>query len=122
MQNAAAVKKHYRRSGWCQDAKRLAIYLRDDFRCAYCGEDLREWNPRKIGLDHLDCHANGGSNEPTNLVTCCIHCNSKRGTKAWREYATGGAVVRIERLIAQPLNMTLAKALLGEWKGQWADR
>lgn len=116
------VTKHYRGSRWISDHKRLAIYLRDDFRCQYCGEDMREYDPRNVGLDHLHCHVNGGNNHESNLIACCKSCNSRRGTKEWRDYATGGAVERIERQIKKSLNLQLAKALVGEWRGKWADR
>lgn len=96
---------------WIRPVKRLAVYLRDDFRCAYCGADLRGYAPENVTLDHLVSKSNGGSNQESNLVTCCRSCNSARGAKPWREYATGGAVERIERLITLPLNLKLAQAL-----------
>jgi 5-methylcytosine-specific restriction endonuclease McrA len=106
---------------WIRQSTRVAIYLRDGFKCAYCGEDLRGKSPREMGLDHLECSSHGGSNAPWNLVTACRSCNSKRGTKPWYEYATGGAVERIQHLRSLPLNRTLAKALIEEGS-VWSDR
>lgn len=61
---------------WIRIAKRMAIYMRDGFDCVWC----RLLFPTselgyKLTLDHI--HFEGG-NEPHNLVTCCIRCNSSR--------------------------------------------
>lgn len=102
-----------RGSKWITPVRRLAIYLRDGFTCAYCGRDLRGAAPREITLDHLTCKALGGGHESTNLVTACLTCNSSRGALvAWWRYATGGAVARIKVLRRKAPNVALAKALL----------
>ena len=79
---------------WIRKDKRLAIYLRDECECAYCGSQ------ESLTLDHLVPVCKGGSNSQTNLVTACIECNLKRGKKRWRAYAEGfeGAVSRINKL------------------------
>lgn len=99
-------------SGWCPKRVRLAIYIRDKFRCQYCGRDLRNANPREVTLDHLKPQCKGGSHEPSNLITACLSCNSRRQHTPWRRYATGGAVERIKRVIRRPLNIALARAIL----------
>jgi HNH endonuclease len=70
---------------WIRKDKRLAIYLRDGLACAYCGEAVEDG--AKLTLDHLMPHSNGGSNEATNLVTCCHKCNSSRGNRSWMAFA-----------------------------------
>jgi 5-methylcytosine-specific restriction endonuclease McrA len=102
-----------RRSGsaWIPRWRRLALYLRDGFRCAYCGRDLRGATPHQITLDHLVCVAVGGGHEDGNLVTACLSCNSQRGARAWYLYATGGAKVRIRNLRRRKLNAALAQSL-----------
>lgn len=107
---------------WITPEKRLAIYIRDGFQCAYCGSSLKNVDPEGITLDHLVPrnpkveHGNGG-NEATNLVTACRSCNSSRQDKPWVDYATGGARDRIETLRNQPINVKLAKALLADEAG-----
>ena len=101
-----------RGGGWITKARRLAIYLRDDFRCAYCGRDLREAHPRELTLDHLRPRCRGGDNGDRNLVLACVRCNSARQDRPWTQYATGGAVDRIRRLVRRKLNLELAKALI----------
>lgn len=99
-------------SKWITKERRLAIYMRDNFVCAYCGEDLRKHDRRNIGLDHLTPRYSGGSNDSSNLVTVCKACNSSRGTKDFKEYATGGALLRIEANIAKEVNVALAKSII----------
>jgi 5-methylcytosine-specific restriction endonuclease McrA len=102
-----------RRSGaWITKAKRLAIYLRDEFHCAYCGRDLHDAHPRELTLDHLKPRCRGGSNDEKNLVLACVRCNSARQERPWTQYATGGSIDRIRRLVRRKLNMDLAKALI----------
>lgn len=99
---------------WIRKDRRLAIYLRDGFTCAYCGRDLHGADPRDVTLDHLNAHHAAGHHHERNLVTACRSCNSSRQDKPWREYATGGAVERIESLRRRDLTRfrKLAKALI----------
>lgn len=57
---------------------RLAIYLRDRFTCLYCLADLHGADPRDLTLDHVIPDSEGGSNDPSNLITACRHCNCSR--------------------------------------------
>jgi hypothetical protein len=99
-------------SKWITPERRLGIYLRDGFRCMYCGRGLRNASRREVTLDHLVPRCEGGNNRNENLVTACLRCNSQRGKKAWEEYATGGAIDRIKRQIGKVLNMDLAKGII----------
>lgn len=104
-------------SNWITKERRLAIYIRDEFTCCYCGANLKNAKPENITLDHLVprnplvAHGNGG-NESTNLVTACRSCNSSRQDRPWLDYATGGARDRIETRRYQPVNIELAKSLI----------
>lgn len=99
-------------SNWIRKGKRLAIYIRDGFACAYCGTDLRDARPATVTLDHLTPRSLGGGNEASNLVTACLSCNSSRGNRALEDFAPGGALDRIARLRVAPLNMALARAII----------
>jgi hypothetical protein len=101
-------------SKWIRPEKRLAIYLRDGFACAYCGRDLAVAGAAEVTLDHLVPRSEDGGHEAANLVTVCLSCNSSRGNKSWMDYATGGAIERIVGLVCRPLNMELAKNLLSD--------
>lgn len=102
---------------WIRVEKRLAIYIRDGFSCAYCGQSLKSAAPADVTLDHLLPRSAGGSNDATNLVTACRSCNSSRQDRPWVDYATGGARDRIEQLRNAPLNIALAKALILDQAG-----
>jgi len=55
---------------------RQNIYIRDDYKCQYCGKRL---TPDQLTWDHVLPRAHGGKTEWTNIVTCCIKCNRKKG-------------------------------------------
>ncbi len=97
---------------WIRREKRLALYLRDEFTCLYCGRNLKTAAPADITLDHLLPRHFGGTNDPTNLVTACRSCNCSRQDRPWVDFAPGGARERIEQRRQEPLNLTLAKALI----------
>jgi hypothetical protein len=75
---------------------RLAIYLRDNMSCLYCDRNLTE-EREQLSLDHLKPQSSrtGTDNRPCNLVTACRRCNSSRGRKRWRHFATEQAIARI---------------------------
>jgi 5-methylcytosine-specific restriction endonuclease McrA len=93
---------------WIRKEKRLALYIRDRFTCQYCGKDLIAVNSSDITLDHLTPRSEGGNNEATNLITACKSCNCGRQAKAYYEYATQGAIERIEAQRYAVLNIDLA--------------
>lgn len=64
---------------------RWSILERDNFTCAYCSE-----RPQRMCADHVVPLSRGGTNDPDNLVACCLPCNSSK-----------------------------ADRLLSEWKGRW---
>lgn len=55
---------------------RQNIYIRDDYKCQYCG---RKRPPGQLTWDHVLPRARGGKTEWENIVTCCIVCNRKKG-------------------------------------------
>ena len=76
--------ENWKGMNWIRQEKRLAIYLRDGLACVYCGDSVE--NGAKLSLDHLVPDSKGGSNEATNLVTCCTRCNSARGNRPVRAF------------------------------------
>jgi len=58
--------------------KRTRIYMRDKFRCQYCG--LRK-SPGELTLDHILPRSRGGDNSPMNIVTACVSCNNRKGNR-----------------------------------------
>ena len=58
--------------------KRLRIFMRDKFRCQYCGEKKRAG---ELTLDHILPRSRGGDNSPVNVVTACMACNNRKGDR-----------------------------------------
>lgn len=107
---------------WITPKKRLAIYLRDGLACCYCGMSVEQG--AKLTLDHLRPYSHGGTNNETNLVTCCLKCNSSRGNRRWKLFAekvagyinhgvTASQIVgHIERTRNRALDVKLAQELI----------
>jgi len=55
---------------------RQNIYIRDDYRCQYCGS---QFPSPELTWDHVLPRARGGKTEWENIVSCCIECNRKKG-------------------------------------------
>lgn len=74
---------------WIRQTSRLAIYLRDGLSCCYCGDSVE--NGVQLTLDHVKPYSKGGSNEASNLVTCCHRCNCSRGNRTVAKFAVAVA-------------------------------
>jgi len=57
---------------------RLKIFERDGYLCNYCEKQLTRFTAT---LDHIQPVSEGGDNSRDNLITACLHCNSRRGSK-----------------------------------------
>lgn len=55
---------------------RQNIYLRDNFRCQYCGVRV---SSQELNLDHVIPRSVGGKTCWENIVTCCVSCNVRKG-------------------------------------------
>lgn len=75
---------------------RKNIYLRDGYRCQYCGEQFPGY---ALSWDHVIPRCQGGSGEWENLVAACKPCNSR---KAGRTPEEAGM-----KLLRRPLPRTL---------------
>lgn len=71
---------------------RLAILERDDYTCRYCGaqpDQLYDWHPfikrwiALIHVDHVIPRSQGGTDDPSNLVTACRRCNLAKYDAHW---------------------------------------
>ena len=109
-----ARSPHQPTGQWIRTDARLAIYLRDGFRCLYCCQDLHGAEPTDITLDHLTAKVDGGSNEPSNLVTACRSCNCSRQDKPLARFAGKETRKDIRRNTARKMGpyRKLAKAIL----------
>lgn len=106
---------------------RFEIFKRDSFQCLYCGR-----NPTQAPLhvDHVLAVANGGNNEPENLVTSCDDCNLGKGAVPLerKQLAVAGTESQLEQPeqilafleLQKQLNATrfeVVKSLWSHWHG-----
>lgn len=104
-----------KRSGaWITRKRRLAVYLRDEFRCQYCGVGLHHVRPRDITLDHLTPRELGGTHESANLVTACHPCNSRKRDRPLEEFVGETRAAYLRALASLPLPLELAASLLAK--------
>ena len=82
--------------------KRLRIYMRDKFRCQYCGEKKQAVD---LTLDHIFPRSRGGENSPVNIVAACRACNNRKGNRTPEEArmplltAQSALRVKLERVV-----------------------
>jgi 5-methylcytosine-specific restriction endonuclease McrA len=93
--------------------KRARIYIRDRYRCQYCGDHK---SAADLTLDHILPRAQGGATSPQNLVSACIKCNQRKGNRTPEQ-------ARMPLLTSQKLlNLGLDRVLLchyAESRPEW---
>ncbi|HWS86044.1 MAG TPA: HNH endonuclease [Pyrinomonadaceae bacterium] len=62
--------------------KRLRIFVRDRFRCQYCGQKR---GAAELTLDHITPRSREGRSTPENLATACVACNTRKGSRTPEE-------------------------------------
>jgi len=62
--------------------RRLRIYMRDKYRCQYCGEKK---NAAELTVDHILPRSRGGDNSPINVVAACVKCNNRKSDRTPEE-------------------------------------
>jgi 5-methylcytosine-specific restriction endonuclease McrA len=77
----------------------LKILERDDHRCQYCGLDGRASfeNALVMRVDFVVPRAKKGKKDPSNLVACCIPCNTIKGTRVYASFDEAKAHVLKQR-------------------------
>jgi 5-methylcytosine-specific restriction endonuclease McrA len=60
---------------------RFNVFLRDGFRCQYCGTNKLD----QLTFDHVVPRAYGGRTTWANIVAACAPCNLKKGGRTPRE-------------------------------------
>jgi CRISPR/Cas system Type II protein with McrA/HNH and RuvC-like nuclease domain len=86
---------------------RKSIHLRDGNKCGYCN------STRNLTIDHIIPSSRGGKNEYSNLVCCCLACNTKKGNRTPEE-----ANMKLIRKPTEPFNkvhFNIEKSNSPEW-------
>jgi 5-methylcytosine-specific restriction endonuclease McrA len=68
---------------------RMNVFLRDGFRCQYCGEKK---SMDELNYDHVLPRVRGGKTVWENIVTSCYSCNDRKGGRTPEE--TGMTLLR----------------------------
>ena len=84
---------------------RQNIYLRDKYRCQYCG---LQHPTEDLTYDHVLPKSRGGKTEWENIVTCCIGCNRKKGGRTPNE-----ARMNLVRKPTRPSGVPAIKITIG---------
>lgn len=67
---------------------RLKVFIRDNFRCSFCGKSPATDIGTKLHIDHKIPFSKGGTNSFENLQTLCEQCNlGKSNTELGKELA-----------------------------------
>lgn len=113
--NAGNGRTVNRTSKWITAEKRAAIYIRDGWRCVYCGKRPRrsQWRwvhtddsiAPGLNVDHVVPRSEGGSNDASNLATACERCNVRKRAQSWIDLAAEAA--------ARPLDLRAGKLHVG---------
>src|SRR5215470_2672589 len=61
---------------------RSNLFLRDQFRCQYCGQRFKS---EDLTFDHVEPRSRGGRATWTNIVTACMACNVAKGNRTLGE-------------------------------------
>lgn len=54
------------------------VYLRDEYKCVYCGF---QGNNQNLTIDHHLALSKGGKTNWNNILTACSPCNTKKGNR-----------------------------------------
>lgn len=83
-------------------ATRFAIYIRDGFKCFYCG------SKKELTLDHVIPVAAGGNSSHRNLITACEKCNREKANTHVEHYNTREV---LEIRLNSPIDLDLGRAV-----------
>ena len=89
-------------------ALRWKVLNRDCFTCQYCGQTAPDI---MLQVDHLTALANGGTDDPKNLITACTACNVGKNLTPLRIPAQ-----RISSRRNKPSGLPIWQALMGYLK------
>ncbi len=108
------VNVPHREAHW----SRRAVFLRDNYTCAYCGCKL---TTRVATLDHVipqwECRARKiPANTWTNTVTACARCQTRKGGRSMHEAGMRFYRADLEPRIPRTRYLVLSSDVAPEWR------
>lgn len=85
---------------------RESVFERDRHTCQYCGEKYPE---HQLNLDHVIPRDRGGRTTWENIVTSCIHCNTRKANRVPHE-----ARMHLQKKPAKPKWRPFVSYLIGD--------
>lgn len=80
--SSVVLRKHRRVRSRVAPLTNGNLFLRDGYRCGYCGRHRVELGRREqLTRDHLVPTSRGGTNDWTNVVTACSSCNHRKDNR-----------------------------------------
>ena len=76
------LNRYVRRKTPLVKFSRQNLYFRDRGTCQYCGASF---DFKELTYDHVIPRSRGGQTEWTNVVTCCVVCNLRKGGRTPEE-------------------------------------
>jgi len=73
---AVMILKNYERKRHQVRFSKRNVFLRDGFRCQYCGQDVSK---KSATMDHILPISHGGKSTYENCVCACDVCNAQKG-------------------------------------------
>ncbi|MGH7629707.1 MAG: HNH endonuclease [Gemmatimonadales bacterium] len=91
---SVVLRKHRRVGSRAATLTNEHLFLRDGYRCGYCGRHRRELGAReRLTRDHLVPRVRGGEDGWQNVVTACSSCNHRKNDRLAHEF---GLVSRVK--------------------------
>ena len=92
---------------------RRNIFARDHNRCQYCE---RKFPMSELSLDHVVPRSQGGGTSWTNLVCCCVKCNTKKGGRTPKQAQMPLACKPVKPKTNPVLSIRIGRGKYASWK------
>ncbi|MEN9579302.1 MAG: hypothetical protein RJA70_2311 [Pseudomonadota bacterium] len=93
---------------------RLNVFMRDGFRCMYCGKTCRM---SELTFDHVVPRSQGGVTQWENILSACRACNARKGNKTPAQAGMNplGKAYKPQTLPVRPARVDYG-SIPAEWK------
>lgn len=103
-----AALRHYAPISSAPKFCRRSIFLRDRFRCQYCGH---QFAAEDLTFDHVIPRSLGGTTVWSNILSCCVPCNAAKRNSMPGYSGKKGKKGGVMRPLKEPRQPTTAELL-----------